>query len=171
MEPKARPAAGFILVELIVSMVLLGIIGVFTSLFLYTGIKGYLIAKQTNEGAMKAQIALDRINLELRKISALPALPEENRSITYNSEDLPGTRKIGYNDADPDNRSIYLEIDGTRYVLLDRLAAFRLSLDEEDLNNDGNDEIAGIDIGFTFTDFGTPFDIRIYPRNWLPAPP
>ena len=42
---------GFIMIEVIVSIVLLGILGVFTSMFLYTGIKGYMIAKQTAERA------------------------------------------------------------------------------------------------------------------------
>jgi hypothetical protein len=65
--------SGFILIEMIMAIVLLGVIGIFTSMFLYTGIKGYLIAKQTTDGAMRAQIALDRINLELRKITDLPS--------------------------------------------------------------------------------------------------
>ena len=64
MRKLSEISGGFILVELIVSIVLIGIIGIFTSMFIYTGIKGYLMAKQTNEGAIKAQMALDRINLE-----------------------------------------------------------------------------------------------------------
>ena len=73
MRKLSEISGGFILVELIVSIVLIGIIGIFTSMFIYTGIKGYLMAKQTNEGAIKAQMALDRINLELRQINAIPA--------------------------------------------------------------------------------------------------
>ena len=63
-----RQAKGFTLVELVVTIVLVGIIGTFTTFFLYTGFSGYLRAKDTAEGAFKAQIALDRISLELRDI-------------------------------------------------------------------------------------------------------
>ena len=42
--------------DIIISIVLLGILGVFTTMFLYTGIKGYMISKQTADGAMRAQI-------------------------------------------------------------------------------------------------------------------
>ena len=68
------------MVEVIVSIVLLGILGVFTSMFLYTGIKGYMISKQTADGAMRAQIAMDRMNLELRKVTSVTV--ETNDSIT-----------------------------------------------------------------------------------------
>ena len=55
---------GFTLVELVVTLVLVGIIGTFTTLFMYTGLNGYLRAKDTSEETLKAQIALDRISLE-----------------------------------------------------------------------------------------------------------
>ena len=161
---------GFTLVEMITSIVLLGIIGVFTSLFLYTGIKGYMVTRQTNEGAMKAQIALDRMNLELRKITRLPNPPVANTSITYTTDALPGTRQIIY-----DSNASTISIDnGTNiYVLIDQISTFTLSWDVADLNNsgDGNNEIAGINIGFTLVDIGRPFNLRIYPRSWLPEPP
>ena len=170
MKNLIKHRGGFTLVEMITSIVLLGIIGVFTSLFLYTGIKGYMITKQTNEGAMKAQIALDRINLELRKITSLPNPPVANTSITYTTDDLPGTRRIIY-----DSNASTISIDnGTNiYVLIDQIATFTLSWDVADLNNsgDGNNEIAGINIGFTLVDIGRPFNLRIYPRSWLPEPP
>jgi prepilin-type N-terminal cleavage/methylation domain-containing protein len=169
MQSPIKQTDGFTLVELIASIVLLGIIGIFTSLFLYTGIKGYLTAKQTADSAMKAQIALDRINLELRKISALPSAPVANASIAYTSEELPGTRRILY---DPNAKTISIEVNGTANVLLDQINTFSLSWEAADLNNsgDGVNEIAGINIGFTMTEIGTPFNMRVYPRNWLPAP-
>lgn len=174
MRNLIKISAGFILVELIVSIVLLGIIGIFTSMFIYTGVKGYLIAKQTNEAAMKAQIALDRINLELRKINDLPpgSPPIANTSITYTSDDLPGTRTIVYDTSDPDNHTINIGVDGIPYVLLDHVETFNLSWEVADLNNsgDGNNEISGINISFTIADVGSPFAFRIYPRNWLPEP-
>ena len=173
MRNLIKISNGFILVELIVSIVLIGIIGIFTSMFIYTGIKGYLMAKQTNESAVKAQIALDRINLELRSINAIPAVtpPVDDVEITYTSDDLPGTRKIVYDTTDPDNHTINIEgVGGVEYVLLDHVETFTLSVDIEDLDNSGGspDDISGINIGFKIADVGSGFDLRIYPRNMLP---
>jgi hypothetical protein len=173
-------SGGFILIELIVSIVLIGIIGIFTSMFIYTGIKGYLMAKHTNESAIKAQIALDRINLELRNIKAIPVAyppnpgiypPNPGISITYTSDDLPGTRKIEYVTTDPNNHTINITgVNGVSYVLLDHVETFTLSVDLEDLDDSGGspDDISGINIGFKITDVGSEFNLRIYPRNMLP---
>lgn len=164
---------GFILIEMIMAIVLLGVIGVFTSMFLYTGIKGYLIAKQTTDGALRAQSALDRINLELRKINDLPG-PAPNPSATiiaYTSDAFPGTtRRIIY---DSNAKTISIEVDGTGNILLDQVSSFNLSTEVADLDNsaDGNLEIAGINVVFTLEDVGRPFNMRIYPRHWLNAPP
>ncbi len=45
IPPAIRPQKGFTLVELIATLVLVGIIGTFTTLFMYTGLNGYLRAK------------------------------------------------------------------------------------------------------------------------------
>ena len=141
---KTQPG-GFIMVEVIVSIVLLGILGVFTSMFLYTGIKGYMISKQTADGAMRAQIALDRMNLELRKVTSVTAATAD--SITYTSDGLPGTRKLFYYyDAGDDNHTISIEIDGVAppHALLDHIKdnnSFVVTLRTLDLNNDTNPEI------------------------------
>jgi type II secretory pathway pseudopilin PulG len=162
---------GFIMVEVIVSIVLLGILGVFTSMFLYTGIKGYMISKQTADGAMRAQIALDRMNLELRKVTSVTVATAD--SITYTSDGLPGTRRIFYDNSDADNHTISIEVDGNAFPLLDHIdpGSVLISLPTLDLNNDGNDDIAGISIDFRLTDIGRPFNLRVYPRDWLTPPP
>jgi type II secretory pathway pseudopilin PulG len=171
MRNLTKISGGFILVELIASIVLIGIIGIFTSMFIYTGVKGYLMAKHTNEVAIKAQIALDRINLELRNIKTLPAgAPVLNSSITYTSDHLPGTRKIEYDNNDPENPAIKITGVNGAYVLLDHVETFWLSADVEDLDDSGGlpDDISGINIGFKITDVGSKFSLRIYPRNMLP---
>ncbi len=172
MKNTLNKFGGLILMEVIVSMVLLGIIGVFTSMFLYTGIKGYLISKQTTDGALRAQIALDRINLELRKIATLPG-PAPNPSasiIAYTSDTLPGARRIIY---DSNAKTVSIEVDGQGNVLLDQVASFNLSTEVANLDDsaDASMEIAGINVAFTLEDVGRPFNMRIYPRNWLQPPP
>jgi prepilin-type N-terminal cleavage/methylation domain-containing protein len=159
---------GFTLVELIVTIVLVGIIGTFTTLFMYTGINGYLRAKNTAEGALKAQIALDRISLELRDITEIESLTA-NTSIDYFSATLPGDRQIIHN-AGAD--TISLDVDGNVNLLLDDVQSFTMTAAGRDLNfyADGNNEVEAIDISLTVGDIGRQFSARIFPRNMVSEP-
>ena len=160
---------GFTLVELIVTIVLVGIIGTFTSLFMYTGLNGYLRAKDTAEGALKAQIALDRISLELRDISQIETLTA-NAAINYFSTSLPGDRQIIYN-AGADTISV--DVDGEVNLLLDDVQSFTISAAYRNLNYyaDGSNAVEAIDVGFTIGEIGRPFSARIFPRNMVRQPP
>jgi prepilin-type N-terminal cleavage/methylation domain-containing protein len=165
---KIRPQGGFVLIELVATLVLIGIIGVFAGLFLYTGINGYIASKRNSETALAAQVALDRISAELRRIASLPTAnpPVANVSITYLSKDLPGTRRIRY---DSGAGIIYFTRDGVEYPLLDKVATFSLTWDSANWTT-RRDEISTIRIGFTVTDVGTQFNARIHPRFFIPKP-
>jgi prepilin-type N-terminal cleavage/methylation domain-containing protein len=160
---------GFTLVELIVTIVLVGIIGTFTSLFMYTGLNGYLRAKDTAEGALKAQIALDRISLELRDISQIETVTA-NTAIDYLSTSLPGDRQIIYN-AGADTISV--DVDGNVNLLLDDVQSFTISAAYRNLNYyaDGSNAVEAIDVSFTIGEIGRPFSARIFPRNMVRQPP
>jgi hypothetical protein len=163
-----------VLIELVTTLVLIGIIGAFAGLFLYTGITGFMASKRNSETALSAQIALDRISAELRHITSLPAAnpPVANTSITYLSKDLPGTRRLRY---DSGARTINLDVTGVpnplgEKPLLDKVATFSLAWTSANLDNAGGDEISTINIGFTITDMGTQFNTRIHPRFFIPKP-
>jgi prepilin-type N-terminal cleavage/methylation domain-containing protein len=158
---------GFTLVELIVTIVLVGIIGTFTTLFMYTGLNGYLRAKDNTEGALKAQIALDRISLELRDITAIETLTANIR-IDYFSATLSGDRQIIYNDA---TDTISMDVDGSVNVLLDDVQSFNITAAYADLIPGGTNEVETIDVSFTVGEIGRQFGTRIFPRNMLPQPP
>ena len=160
---EMRLKAGFVLIEVIVSLLLLGIIATFSSFFLVSGIEGYLFSKEAAESAFKAQIAMDRISLELRDINNQPTLVA-NTSITYNSDSLPGTRMIKFNSG-----NLYINVGGTDYILLDDVSNFTLTATSYDFDNDTNNEIAYINVGFTISDIPA-FSVRIYPRNMVPEP-
>lgn len=164
-----RQAKGFTLVELVVTIVLVGIIGTFTTFFLYTGFSGYLRAKDTAEGALKAQIALDRISLELRDINGISAFTTNTR-IDYTSVTLPGNRQITYN---PGARTIALSVDGNANPLLIDVASFTITATYADLNyySGGGNEVQAIDVVFTVGEIGRQFSARIFPRNMVPQPP
>jgi prepilin-type N-terminal cleavage/methylation domain-containing protein len=166
IRPVIRPQNGFTLVELIVTLVLVGIIGTFTTLFMYTGLNGYLRAKDTSEGALKAQIALDRISLELKDINNITAL-NSDVNIDYTSETLPGNRHIILN-----GNQIDLDVDGNANTLLDSVVSFDLEPTYTDLNHyaGGDLEVESIQISFKVGEIDRPFSARIFPRNMVAKP-
>jgi type II secretory pathway pseudopilin PulG len=163
---------GFVLIELVTTIILVGFIGAFVGLFLYTGINGYLAAKRNTETALKAQFALDRLSAELRHINELVAgsPPVENTSITYRTRDLTGSRRIRYAGGD---QVIYFSADGgtTEFPLLDRVTEFTLGLTHANMDQlDDDDEIRSIAIGFTLAEVPRSFQVRIFPRTLIKSP-
>ena len=172
MAAKQQPQ-GLILIELIAVIVLVGIIASFTTFFLYSGIEGYLSTKNTNTGALNAQMALDRISLELRNITELTATPDTtppDLSIYYKIESVTGTRELKY---DSTNNAILISINnGTDYHrLIGNVADCNLSLTYQNLDDDDETvpvkEVAQIYIDFSLTHIGKKFYTRIFPRNMV----
>jgi prepilin-type N-terminal cleavage/methylation domain-containing protein len=62
---------GFTLIEVIATLLLVGIIAVFGGMFLADGIKGYLFARNNIETSQKTTIARERIRRELAIISSV----------------------------------------------------------------------------------------------------
>ena len=154
---------GFVLIELIAVIVLIGIIASFTTFFLYTGFNGYLNTKNATEGALNAQMALDRIALELRNISDIMPTPSST-SVTYKSEELTGTRTLKYVGND-----VLINVNANDYKLLENISSFTLSFTARDLDHDiaSDDEVVRIDVEFELNDIGKKFKTNIFPRNMV----
>ncbi len=157
---------GFALIELIAVIVLVGIISTFTIFFLYTGFNGYINSKKATEGALNAQMALDRIALELRSISNIIPTPSST-SLTYKSEELTGTRTLKYV-----GNEVFINANADDYKLLDNISSFTISLITRDLDHrtPSDDEVAQIAVEFTIGDIGTRgkgFKANIFPRNMV----
>jgi hypothetical protein len=168
---------GFVLIELVTTLILVGVIGAFVGLFLYTGINGFLASKRNSEVALKAQVALDRISAELRDIKPSPKLAFASKKVTYESNTLSGTRILQIENDDDGRLAIFLTgADGTKNILLDNLDAsqpYDITPDvSKDLNNSGDlkNEISFIKVVFNLNDLGKPFEIRIYPRAMITFP-
>ncbi len=153
---------GLVLIELIAVIVLIGIIGTFTTFFLYTGLSGYLKAKKTLSGTLDAQMALDRISHELRNLDYFAAPLNPNTSLSYTSEVLTGTRALKYN-----SNTIWIGIGATDYKLLENVNEFTLSATAQDLNADGVDDVAFIEVGFKVNEIGKEFKTKIFPRHMV----
>ena len=154
---------GLILIELITVIVLVGIIASFTTFFLYSGFEGYLTTKNTNQGALNAQMALDRITLELRDLDNFLSLIEDS-SLTFTSEELGGIRMLSYN-----SNTIWISIGANSYQLLENVesGSFRLSKTARDLNHDGSDEVAFFEVNFRLKKIGRNFNTKIFPRHMV----
>ena len=157
---------GFALIELMAVIVLVGIIASFSTFFLYTGFNGYINTKNATEGALSAQMALDRISQELRNISDIIPTPSST-SVTYKSEALTGTRTLKYV-----GNEVFINADANDYKLLENISSFNLSFTTLDLNHtsDGDDEVAQIGVEFRVTDIGDngrEFKANIFPRNMV----
>lgn len=168
MENRITQSAGFTLIELVLTLVLVGIIGTFTSLFVYSGIRGYITTRQASEGALQAQIAMDRISLELRNINSLTGTPDTTApdlSLSYKSETLSGTRELKY---DSDQNAILISVDNgsNYYKLLDNISSCDLLLTYQNLDHDPGpvNEVAHIDLNFKLDGIGQEFRTRIFPR-------
>jgi prepilin-type N-terminal cleavage/methylation domain-containing protein len=162
------PQKGFTLVEMIVTIVLVGLIGVFTTLFVYTGLNGYLRAKDTSEGALNAQITLDRISLELRDIEKIQTFSSSPPiQINYNSGTLGNNRQIAYSDG-----VISIDDGSGARDLLDGVTNFAMTLTAANLNNSagGKEEVQAIDVSFDVGDIERLFSTRIFPRNMVKEP-
>ena len=154
---------GLILIELIAVIVLVGIIAAFTTFFLYSGIRGYMNTKNYTEGALNAQMALDRISLELRELNYFAAPLTVNSSLTYTSEVLSGTRTLSYN-----SNTIWISIGSNDYELLENVGSFTLSATPQDLDDDTFvDDVAFIDVGFRVNQIDRDFTTRIFPRHMV----
>jgi len=154
---------GFVLIELIAVIVLVGIIASFTTFFLYTGFNGYLNTKNATEGALNARMALDRIALELRNISDIMPTPSST-SVTYKNEELTGTRTLKYVGND-----VLINVNANDYKLLENISSFTLSITARDLDHDiaSDDEVVRIDVEFELNDIGKKFKTNIFPRNMV----
>ena len=157
--------AGFTLIEIIVTLVMVGVMSVFVGLFMTTFVNSYLMVRNNSETALKAQMALDRMSLELKSMSAIPtADPPDNTHITY-ANLLGANRTISF--AAP---YIYLSTQAANNcILIDNIQAFTLNVVYDNVYSVASNDVAYIDVGFTVSGYNS-FNTRIFPRNRVPHP-
>jgi prepilin-type N-terminal cleavage/methylation domain-containing protein len=166
MVEYMKQEAGFTLIEVVASLVIVGILAVFSSLFLVVGLEGYEFTRKAAGAAMNAEVALNRISLELKAINGISAAPVTNNSLAYTSSDstLTGNRIIKF-----DSGNLYINTGGVEdYILIKDVSNPELSLTyfPNDLDSNGQVEVASITVGFTIGNIQT-FQTRVYPREMI----
>jgi len=82
--------AGFTLIEIILTLVLVGIMATVGGMAVITGMKGYLLARENASITQKAQVALSRLNREMMELVSITSA--SSTSIVYTRPS--GTRSL-----------------------------------------------------------------------------
>jgi hypothetical protein len=169
MKQARHHPNGFVLIELVMILILVGFIGAFAGLFLFKGVEGFIASKSNSEGALKAQIAIDRISAELKHVTEITNWT--GASFTYKSLDFPKTtRKLVWDSA---AHEIRLSINnGPERVLIDQVqtCTFAREAIEIDRASDNKEEIKSVTVKFTLNEVGRPFEAKIFPRRLVANP-
>jgi len=122
---RKKNNAGFTVIELIAAFLLLGIIGVFGSLFLVNMVKSYQWTKDNAHFAQQVQVVLTRIAVEMAYANEDSVILSDDM-ITYDVMYPDGTSmddiQIGW---DGTGR-LLLYVNNDEYMLLDGVSSFHL---------------------------------------------
>ncbi len=88
MKVMKKSSAGFTLIEVIVSLVLMSIVGVVAAMALVQGIEAYVITRTSSETVQRAEYALNRIKLEFMNMDTVTAAGAD--TITFTSDKTNG---------------------------------------------------------------------------------
>lgn len=167
---KLNNECGFTLIELIASLVIVGIIAAMAGFGIVNGVQAYLFARENAPTAQKAQIAMTHLSRELSELSNITAVT--GSSIVYSTS--KGDFAIGYA-----GNSIRI-ISGTTLPtattgdpLIDNISSFTLTLYKGAVAwtiSDSLPDLTMIKIDFTLnrSDSGSSpvsFSTQINPRN------
>ena len=133
-------ARGFTLIEIIVVTILIGIIGVLSSLFIITGVSGYVSSVEHADMAQKARLALARVTAELSRemvsvVALSPPSGSEKAYIQYRYDviDATSVRHISLLSAPTGTRKEILLTEGAAVpatgdpeVLIDGVSGFSM---------------------------------------------
>jgi prepilin-type N-terminal cleavage/methylation domain-containing protein len=160
-----RRQAGFTLIELIACIIILGFIGLGATMVISLGANSFLSARNADNAGTNAQLALERIAIELRDVNGgvgAGGAPQvlAGSSIVYKTTQsaLDGTRTLAYHSA---NGTMSLTpASGTAYTLIEGVSSCAMSFS-------GTFRDSALTVSFTLTNApkGQRFTITVKPRS------
>lgn len=122
---KKLNSAGFTLIEMIAGLALLGIIGVFGSMFLANMLKSYHWADDNAHLTQKAQVALTRMAVET-SYADHGTVTITGNSVIYDATYPDGSKASGTR-IERDGDQLHLIIGDFGYTLTDRVVGFEVT--------------------------------------------
>lgn len=152
---------GFTLIELIACIVILGLIGISATSIITLGVRSFFTARQADDASVSAQIALERIALELREVNGGPGgtaarvLAGPPPSIIYTTAQpaLDGTRTLTLTG----DTITLTPADGTPRTLITGVTACTMT-------SSGSSQGSSFTVTFTVQGAGA-FTITVKPRS------
>ena len=164
MKTRKRNQNGFTLIEVIVTLVLVGITAVLAGMWIVSVANGYLFAKENAGNVQKGQLAMTRLTKEFTAIHSVDSSVTTATQITYTRADALGTTVS----ATVSSTGSVLQLDGN--TLTDGVSAFTLAYCDDVTSSSCPSAWSStsriIEITLTLTGAeSTPFTKRIAPRN------
>ena len=117
---RRHGSIGFTLIEIVIVLLLIGILAVFSSRLLTTVVQGYVLARSSDEVAQKAQMALQRMTIELSyAVPKLSTSSTTGNETTLNFITNANTSSIGNHSISLNGTNLMYSQNGTDYVLAD----------------------------------------------------
>ena len=148
---------GFSLIEMVVVLVLLGIGGIFATMFLVRGVQGYLFFSDVLSQSMKVQVALERIDLEWRTVNAVGAWETSRVQYTCDTDSGYSAKYSGTRELSIESGNIYLETSEGKNIILDKVQ-------NGSINYNNSNEILSLSFTRDLDGSDYEYDIVVYPR-------
>ncbi|TVM36469.1 type II secretion system protein [Oceanidesulfovibrio marinus] len=166
---------GFTLLESIVSLVILGLVGSAFAYYLAWGAQGYVTSRESTQGSLAAQIALERLSFEIKAIVPRTTVSAATNQITYETSgnpNIPATRTLALDAANG-----RITLDGN--LLLDGIATsnptptLTVNTYTTDVSGDGaTNDIESIVLNFSLAALPSMvFTKEIHPRGLVTLSP
>jgi len=166
MKTRKRNQNGFTLIEVIVTLVLVGITAVLAGMWIVSVANGYLFAKENAGNVQKGQLAMTRLTKEFTAIHSVDSSVTTATQITYTRADALDSLVS----ATVSSTGGVLQLNGD--ILTDGVSAFTLAYCNDDVTapscsttwSPTTSRIIEITLKLTGAE-SMPFTKRIAPRN------
>lgn len=123
--------SGFTLIEIILALIIFGILSAIAGMGIVSGIKGYMFTKENAQMTQKVNLAMTRLERELRELEDIDGAQASAEALVYrNASGWQALRRVG--STLKMSAGSQLPDDGRGDVLIDNVAALTLTYWKDD---------------------------------------